>query len=173
MKMIVFGAVAFIVGLGATTGVVVMRAPAPKVAADSTRVETTAAAAEAPTHTVETVANATQDDSAHSATPRTETAAPVAGDEHAAAPETGGHTGASDAPADPREEEYKQVGRILINMKPADSAKILAHLSDAQLEGIIRTMGVRQAATMLGQLPAERAAAMSRRLLVPAKGGKP
>jgi flagellar motility protein MotE (MotC chaperone) len=65
------------------------------------------------------------------------------------------------------------VARILINMKSAEAAKIMAYLGDDQVEGILRSMGVRQAAMILAQLPVERAAKLSRRLMAPAPAGAP
>jgi|GEM_PF-5913292 len=67
----------------------------------------------------------------------------------------------------------KQMARILISMKTVDAGRIMAGLTDDQLESILRSLGVRQAASLLALLPTERAAALSRRLLVsPAKEGK-
>lgn len=60
---------------------------------------------------------------------------------------------------------YRQVARVLSNMKPTDAAAIVAHLSDDQLDGVLRQLGVRQAASLMGALPVERAAAMSRRMI--------
>jgi flagellar motility protein MotE (MotC chaperone) len=73
----------------------------------------------------------------------------------------------------PDAESYKQVGSILLNMKPVEAAKIVSYLNDDQVEGLLRSMSPRQAAGVLGQLPAERAAALSRRLLVPSKEARP
>src|SRR5205814_1732319 len=73
---------------------------------------------------------------------------------------------ASVASASPRE-DFTQVSKILTNMKPAEAAKIMSFLSDDQVEGIVRAIGVRQAALMLAHLPTERAAALSRRLMHP------
>ena len=68
----------------------------------------------------------------------------------------------------PDEATFKQVGSILMNMKPAEATKIMSYLNDTQVEGLLRSMSPRNAATVLSQFPAERAAALSRRLLVPA-----
>lgn len=64
-------------------------------------------------------------------------------------------------------EAYKQVARVLSAMKAAEAAKVLAFLSDTEVEGILRAVGPRQAADFMTNLPKERAAALSRRLLVP------
>jgi hypothetical protein len=60
---------------------------------------------------------------------------------------------------------YNDVARILMGMKADEAGKILAYLSDAQFEGLVRQVGPRQAAKLLGLAPAERAASLSRRLL--------
>ena len=62
--------------------------------------------------------------------------------------------------------DYGRVAKILVNMKPAEAAAILSHLGDAQVEGVLRSVGPRQAATLLAAMPTERAAQLSRRLLV-------
>ena len=66
---------------------------------------------------------------------------------------------------------YRPVARLLMNMKPADAGKVLSYLNDTQVEGILRALGARQAAVLLSQMPAERAAQLSRRLMLPAGGG--
>ena len=62
---------------------------------------------------------------------------------------------------------YKQVARVLSAMKAVEAAKVLAFLSDDEVEGILRSVGPRQAADFMTNLPKERAAGLSRRLLVP------
>jgi Mg/Co/Ni transporter MgtE len=83
--------------------------------------------------------------------------------------------GAHVAPAvhAPDADSYKQVGSILLNMKPAEAARIMSYLNDDQVEGLLRSMSPRQAAGVLGQLAPERGAVLSRRLLVPAKETRP
>lgn len=192
MKLILFGAVAFVLGLGGTTGVLVVTAPVPPAGADST-------AAHAPgAKPAGGPAGAHAEPASHAAaaTP------PVTGGGTHAEPAAGPAAGAghaadgAPAPADaqpaiarpvetvvrpqpapganegrpataPDAESYKQVGNILMNMKPAEAAKILAYLSDTHVEGLLRGMTPRNAANVLSQLPSERAAALSRRLLVP------
>lgn len=70
---------------------------------------------------------------------------------------------------DPAEkaDAYKQVARVLSAMKATEAAKVLAFLSDDEVEGILRAVGPRQAADFMTNLPKERAAGLSRRLLVP------
>lgn len=67
----------------------------------------------------------------------------------------------------------KQLGKILTSMKPADAAKIVEHMSDEQVEEIVRTLPVKVTAALLSKLPVERAAALSRRLLAPVAGDTP
>jgi flagellar motility protein MotE (MotC chaperone) len=73
------------------------------------------------------------------------------------------------AQADPvaKAAAYKQVARVLSAMKPVEAAKVLAYLSDEEVEGLLRAVGPRQAADFLTNIPKERAAGLSRRLLVP------
>lgn len=187
MKLIVFGAVAFVLGLGGTTGVMVMTAKAPPVAADSTAAHALPAKAHAGeaagTPPVEAAhaagtAHASQapaDEPAPATPGAAATEAPA--DAHTASttpveavvrPPVPAVTRIAHAATEPDAESYKQVGNILMNMKPAEAAKILAYLSDAQVEGLLRSMSPRNAASVLSQLPSERAAALSKRLLVPA-----
>ncbi len=67
---------------------------------------------------------------------------------------------------------YKQVARVLSAMKPVEAAKLLAFLSDEEVEGLLRAVGPRQAADFLSNMPRERAAGLSRRLLVPKEDGR-
>jgi hypothetical protein len=166
MKLVLAGAIAFVVGLGVATGVVVWRTPPRPAAADSAHADSTGVAEEEPV-TASPVASAPA-------------VVPVGPPQPAAAPDSAARAAGAapspaateaDAPLPPaRGTErdvavYKRVGQILVAMKPASAAAIMARLSDDQLEGVIRTLGVRQAAAMLAQLPADRAAAMSRRLI--------
>jgi hypothetical protein len=187
LKLIIAGAAAFLVGIGAGTGVVVMRAPAPvrQAAAADSAAAGTAARAEQPAKQTPAAAKT---DSATTPGQGPPAAAPgpvgaVAGS--SATPTAAGAQGATaTGPAQPpghpvlpsaiptgaiavsaSSESYGHLARILSNMKPSDAAKILAFLTDDQVEGILRTVGVRQAASLFAQLPAERAAAMSRRLI--------
>lgn len=65
--------------------------------------------------------------------------------------------------------DARLVAKVLGAMKPRDAADILARLTDAEVERILRQLGTRQMAPMLAALPDDRAAALSRRLL----GGGP
>jgi flagellar motility protein MotE (MotC chaperone) len=52
-------------------------------------------------------------------------------------------------------------------MKATEAVKVMAFLSDEEVEGILRAVGPRQAGDFLTNLPKDRAATLSRRLLVP------
>lgn len=93
--------------------------------------------------------------------------APAAQVAPTAVPQSPVHSAA--APADPaaKAAAYKQVARVLSAMKPVEAAKVLAFLSDEEVEGLLRAVGPRQAADFLTNIPKERAAGLSRRLLVP------
>jgi hypothetical protein len=81
---------------------------------------------------------------------------------------------AAPTPAAPSVEQaaaFKQLGKILGSMKPDDAAKVLAFLSDAEVEGVLHQIGPKQAAGILTSLPSQRAGAISRRLLVVKPGG--
>ena len=67
--------------------------------------------------------------------------------------------------------DYASVAKILTGMKPVAAGEILKRLDDEQVEGILRSLGARQASTMLGLLPPERGAVLSRRLMKPSPGG--
>jgi hypothetical protein len=70
-----------------------------------------------------------------------------------------------------RTKAYAQLAKIFASMKTDDAVKVLAHMSDTEVEGVLRQMSVRTAADVLAALPQERAAVLSRRLLL--AGGKP
>ena len=185
MRFAIFGVLAFVLGLGGSTGVMVLATPVRLTAADSVAVARANAARVEPVEATATPApHAAPPVTAVSASTARETTSAVA---HVATPgivaaSTGSAPGAIvqkvvppapiaehpiHLPGQPDAESYKQVGNILLNMKPAEAAKIVGYLNDEQVEGLLRSMAPRQAATVLGQLPPERAAALSRRLLVP------
>ncbi len=189
MKPVIFGILAFVLGLGGSTGVMVLTTPVRLTAADSLAIahaDTTHAAhlpVAAPVaqaaRVVKAPAPAARESSASApvVTPPTTAVASTAGSQappvtHVpAAAETAVH---AVRPANsPDAESYKQVGSILLNMKPAEAAKIVCYLNDDQVEGLLRSMSPRQAAGVLGQLAPERGAVLSRRLLIPAKEVRP
>jgi hypothetical protein len=176
IKLVIFGVVAFLIGVGGSTGVVVMRTPVKLTAADSLGVHAdstahgghpvvTAAAPAAAAHADTSAKPAA--DAAHPVGPVTAVLAAQSAQISVVKPqENGVHEGRS-AEA-PDAETYKSVGSILMNMKPVEAAKIVSYMTDEQVEGLLRSMSPRNAATVLAQLPSERAAALSKRLLIPA-----
>ncbi len=155
MNIGMLGGIAFVVGLGIGTGAVMMRPAVPPAlgTVDSTAVaghDSTAAHPPAAAEAAGTVSAHEDPTAVGHETPLEPSPARVPFAATAAAPEP---------------ENFTQVSKILSSMKPAEAAKILVYLSDDQVEGILRSLGVRQAAQMLTQLPTERAAALSRRLL--------
>lgn len=203
MKLVIFGVIAFVIGIAGSSGVMVLTSPKLPAGADSLlaakadslhQFKAHAAAAGsssvAPPHEAAVAAAAHGDsahtDAAHADAAHGDVSAPAAHPLQVVATATQGPVvqvvppkpGVSAAPPGPTAEQqaeaFKQVGSILNNMKPAEAARILEYLSDAQVEGLLRSMGARPSAVMLGQLPPERAAALSKRLLVPApKGATP
>jgi len=61
---------------------------------------------------------------------------------------------------------FKQLARIFGSMKAADAVKVMGLMTDDEVDGVLRSLGPKQAADLMGQFPKERAAALSRRLLV-------
>lgn len=202
MKLVIFGVAAFVIGLGGTTGGLVLTAPKLPPGADSliaaAHADSThhgeAAAGEhaAAAPAVAEHAAATPEGSppaegapASEAAAHEAAAASVEPAAHGVEAATTSHAPAEQPvrptsgmapltrPGEPDPETYKQVGSILMNMKAPEAAKIMAYLNDTQIEGLLRSMSPRNAATVLSQMPPERAAALSRRLLVPVKETRP
>ncbi len=170
-KLILITVACFIAGLGATTMVMLKRAPKPAPvahpAADSTAKGTPADSAR------HHPADSTARDTAHvkvDTTVRHESTIPAASATPQAAPAVSASAHQDTAPLVKLEKvkDFKAVARIFSSMKPAEAAQVLAFLSDTEVEGILRAVGPRQAADFMSNLPKERAAALSRRLLVPA-----
>jgi len=67
-----------------------------------------------------------------------------------------------------QKQAYRQVARILSNMGDSEVAQLLAHIEDDEIEVILRNVTAREGARLLSQMSGERAAALSRRLLVAA-----
>lgn len=185
--LIIVAVVGLVLGLAGGTAVRVMTAPKPvAVAADSTH----AAHGDSTAHGAhgDSTAHVAHADSAGHGAPHDSTghggadAAPA--DPHAVNAHAASAPGpvvttvkpahAIPASLDPEEraKAFKQVGSILLAMKPVETGKILAYMNDEHVEGILRQMGPRQAATMLSQLPPERAAGLSRRLLSPERSAR-
>lgn len=171
-RAIIFAIVAFIVSLGGVSGYLVKtHKPAVVVAdslaakADSTHADSSKAdSAHADSAALATVAAAIPD----SATPKADSAAGKTPDTvtpAAAAAVVKPVAAAADPVA--KAGAYKQVARVLSAMKPVEAAKVIAFLSDDEVEGLLRAVGPRQAADFLTNIPKERAAVLSRRLLVP------
>jgi hypothetical protein len=172
-KGILFAVAAFMLSLGGTTGYLV-KTHVPVVAADSIRA-----------HPDSTGADSTRTDSVHhdsttadSSVHHDSTAGPVSRPDSTRSPVAippappGSPTPIGPRrppPPDPEAlaQAYKQVARVLSAMKAPEAAKVIAFLSDDEVEGILRAVGPRQAADFLTNLPKQRAAALSRRLLAP------
>jgi hypothetical protein len=174
-KPIIFAVIGFVVALAASTFLGIQKGK--KAAAAAALVVAAHADSVKAAHAADSTAN-------HDSTTKHD------GGEHAEAPKDSGSTaGPGDAqvahgePAGPvpakvipvstpinsaeKAEAFKQVARVLSAMKAADAVKVMAFLSDEEVEGILRAVGPRQAGDFLTNLPKERAATLSRRLLVP------
>ena len=172
IKTILVGVACFLVALGASTSLIVMRTPRPVVAAGTTAV------ADSVVHATVTkdvpaghdfIAPGEFAADAPLTTPDLLRLAEAIPHQAETVPATSRRAERVEAPAD-----YGRVAKILVNMKPTEAAAILAYLSDAQVEGVLRALGPRQAATVLAALPTERAAQLSKRLLIlPAEEKKP
>lgn len=173
IKKILAVVIGFALGLGVTTYVMVKNhnsAPVPAGAhpADSTKATDSSAVAAVDTaarngsHAPADSAKPTKDSTVTPVTtpviPQPITPATAASAAHAA--------GSTVDPA-AKAAAYKSVARIFASMKPTDAAQVLALLNDTEVEGILRAVAPKQAADFLSNLPKERAAALSRRLLVP------
>ncbi len=181
-KPILFGLIAFVISAAATTFV--------RVRTGSSAVAATADSVRAVRESAPVRSDGARSDSVITDSARAAVAAPrdsVAAHDSTAATAAADTTRRTDpagvplaGPVVPRAnpadieakgQAYKQVARVLSSMKPPEAAKVLALLSDAEVEGILRAVGPRQAADFLTNLPKDRAAALSRRLLVPRPNG--
>ena len=180
MKLVIFGAVALVVGLAGGTGARVFTAPALPAGADSLIAAADSVYRSKKGHGSESPGEAADAQAAphgaHGVTTEAHGAAAPSGEVHAdatiassppalAAAPVSAHAAAPVVPQGPSPERYKQVGNILLAMKPVDAAQVIGYLDDRQVHGLLEAMGPRQAAQILTQLPAERAATLSRRLL--------
>ncbi|MFZ5624823.1 MAG: magnesium transporter MgtE N-terminal domain-containing protein [Gemmatimonadota bacterium] len=155
MRLMIVGTVAFAAGLGGATAIAVKQShrAAPDSAARVTAVADSAREeAVQPQDSTAGVARDTSTRTSVKPRPTVPAKPAVAQPPVAAAPR----------PGQPR---FRVLSQILVNLKPAEAARILSHLSDDEVAGILESLGPRPAATLLAALPSERAAAMSRRLL--------
>lgn len=164
IKPILFGLIACLLSLGGTTFVMVKRAPMPVPAVVAAKDSTAAGKGGKGADSTHAKSDSTRKDSTVKGDSLGH-AAPV----HAAANPAGPKTApvASKPATDPaaKAAAVKQVARVLSAMKAAEAAKVLAYLSDEEVEGILRAVGPRQAADFMTNLPKERAANLSRRLM--------
>jgi hypothetical protein len=65
--------------------------------------------------------------------------------------------------------EFREVARILRNMKSSEAVLLLTYLTDDQVLGILHSMRVREAAQVLARLPEKRAETIRERLFEPLK----
>ena len=185
-KAIIFAVVAFLVSLGGTSAVLVKRgvhaaqvaaqAKADSLAADSTRTHASADSAKGGTAGKSDSATALAMKPAGDSGKSDSVHAQVAGTRPAQAPARGAPpvrpVSISAATPEEKAAAVKQVARVLSAMKAAEAAKVLAYLSDTEVEEIRRAVGPRQAADFLTNLPKERAANLSRRLMTPKEAGR-
>lgn len=174
-KAIIFAVVGFVVALAASTFLGLQKAK--KAAAAAALVVAAHAdslkAAHAADSTAATDSSAKHEGGEHAEGPKDSTATAGPGDAPVAHGEPADPATPKVIPAstkvDPAEkaEAFKQVARVLSAMKAAEAVKVMAFLSDDEVEGILRAVGPRQAGDFLTNLPKERAANLSRRLLVP------
>jgi hypothetical protein len=164
--------IAFAVGLAGSTGAMVVTGKKAAVAdsahavkagaEDSAAADVKADSGHAPVHPDSGEKTAVTHDSVAKSAPAAvaeaspATAAPAHAEPVAAAPKP-----AAPAP------DYPRLAKIFAAMPAAQSVELLGHMNDGDVEGIIRSLGVRQQAAIMAALPKERAAEMSKRLLVP------
>lgn len=181
MKLVIFGAVALVMGLGGGIGITFLtHKPVPAAGADSTAVAHAAHDSTAP-H-LAGVAPEPAAPGAAVSQPAEATGAPSTPHDAMPSPAPTSAELVADGPAvlvaravpfpvpdslrlRATAESYGEVSRILAKMKTTDAAAIMAHLDDRQVEGILMQLGVRQAAALLAAIPTARAAALSRRIM--------
>jgi len=189
MKLIAIGVATFLVCLAGVTLATRPRATPPAVAAGAVHA---AVAARRDTATADSGARAARGgapapaDSARAdtaATPRPPAGAAAASPAPAPSPRSSAVAAAPSGtararrpipppPVSPdRSQLYRRLSRIFSNMKAADAAGVFAKLTDEEVVGILTQLGARQAASLMGALPKDRAAVISHRLLVPAPAG--
>lgn len=168
MKLAILGVIAFVAALAGGTGFGIATAPKPKPAPAVSAPAAKPAPAPAP-------APAAVAASATPQGPPVQSVAPLSDSSHVAAAWRAANAAPAERAAAPPKpatpEDYGAIAKILSDMKPKQANEILSHLSDDEVEGILRTVAARSAAVLLAQMPAARAAEMSRRLMQP-KGAK-
>ncbi len=158
MKLIIIGGGGFLLALGVSTYLGMQRPAAepdgvvPLASADSTHVPVPEHAREDTTEGIQAAVPS------ETHPPDSAAVAPVPAEQSPPAPVVPTDTAVPDPPE-------KQVGRILAQMKPADAAGILGFLGDEEVARIFCHLGVRQAAALMEQIPAERAATLTRSAL--------
>jgi hypothetical protein len=174
IKKILVTVIGFVLGLGVTTYVMVKNHKNVPPALTRQATDSSTAGTDTTTKHVAGVATDTikpKPDSAaaHAApTPTTEAATPIGAPvTPPVSPVAAAHAASSEVDPAGKAQAYKSVARIFASMKPTEAAQVLALLNDSEVEGILRAVGPKQAADFLINLPKERAAALSRRLLVP------
>jgi hypothetical protein len=175
-KAILLGVASFALSMAATTSILVKRYN-PVVTLDSLDAHPTQAVPDSEPGKAPAGDTLSADTAARDTVPGRDSSSAVAA---AAAGNTEPPSGAPPhrGPARPAEDPaaraaaFKQVARVLSAMKPPEAAKVLALMTDQEVEGILRSVGPRQAADFLTNLPKERAATLSRRLLVPQGDGE-
>ena len=183
MRLVLMGVGVFLLSLGGTTGALVRKARAAhpaaadssaahadsaKTPADSARARTDSTPAHADTGSARIAQSGATPAVADSARPAdSATGGMTAGTAALGAAPAATAAGAPQAGAIAAREAaaFKQLARIFANMKTTDAAKVLAYMSDDEVQGVLQQLGVRPAAGLLAALPKERAAALSRRML--------
>lgn len=66
----------------------------------------------------------------------------------------------------------RSLARIFAQMDAVQAADVLQHMSDDEVESVMRRLGTRQAAELMAVLPKSRAANLARRLMVPKETGQ-
>lgn len=64
--------------------------------------------------------------------------------------------------------DVQRMAKIFDRLPAQDAVALVARMSDAELEGVLRAMDVAKAGDLIAALPKERGAALSKRLLTPA-----
>jgi hypothetical protein len=166
MKLPFLGAIAFVVGTAGASGAVVMLGKKPETATAPHDSTGTAADSTARTDSV----HAAPDSAVHQlktptpqASETTAVVVPASASPGSAAPSAPSAPSVSLA-SPPR--DFARLAKLLSAMPAPQAAELLGFLDDGDVEGVLRALGLRQAAGILGALPKPRAAIMSRRLLM-------